>query len=58
VKARKKKNDMKVKGDLLGILRGERERTKRVIEVVKMIKVYYMHVWKYHNETIYLYNRW
>jgi hypothetical protein len=24
---------------------------RRVIEEVNMVKVHYMHVWKYHNET-------
>jgi hypothetical protein len=27
------------------------ERVERIIEGINLIKVYYMHVWKYHIET-------
>jgi hypothetical protein len=39
----------------INIFKGEERGQKRVTEEVNLIKVHYMHVWKYHNGTL-LYN--
>jgi hypothetical protein len=51
---------MKVKMEPLGKWKGNRKweevggvMRKRVMKGVNMIKVHYMHIWKYHNETPY-----
>jgi hypothetical protein len=32
-------------------IKGEKRIKKRITEAVNLIKVHYMQVWKYHNET-------
>jgi hypothetical protein len=45
---------IKLLSDLfLGRWMGKGENDKKVIEGANMIKVYYMHVWKCHDETSY-----
>jgi hypothetical protein len=36
--------------------RGRGEEDKKAIDKANMIKVHYLHVWKYHNETPLFYN--